>query len=64
MKRILLIILGLLAISCMITGILLWKRSLYPDVETGQMYRGLSEFFWGVFFVISIIMAAIIWFKK
>ncbi len=64
MKRTLLIILGLLALSCMTTGILLWKRSLYPDIETGQMYRGLSEIFWGVFLVITVVMAGINWYKK
>ena len=64
MKIFLLFVLGVLDLACLGIFIFLWRSSQYPGAEIGNMDWGLAKIFGVGFVVISLVIGAIIFFKK
>jgi len=63
-KIFLLVVLGIIDLICLAIFIYLWQSSKYPGAEIGNMDWGLAKFFGIAFVIISLVIGAIIFFKK
>ena len=64
MKIFLLVVLGVLDLACLGAFLYLWRTSKYPGAEMGNMDAGLAKIFGIGFVIISLVIGAIVFFKK
>ncbi len=64
MKLFLLVVLGVLDLVCLGIFIYLWRSSQYQGAEAGNMDWGFAKIFGIGFVIISLAIAAIIYFKR